>query len=150
MTFVLVKRRRMIEGIFRECLGGFAACDLLRKKSPQSSDRSRTLDTSVFWHKEPLINYVMSLAHRLHRNQGATLIACARLVKSCNAECGAACEPQRARPEARIYRVALLAKDLGHLLRSASCSCTLQGSQRYDVISQRFLKYVPLRSVSDS
>ena len=63
--------------------------------------------------KEPLINYVMSLAHRLNRNQGATLTACARLVKSCtksrrtsDAECGSACEPQRASPEAHIYRVA--------------------------------------------
>ena len=92
--------------------------------------------------REPLINYVMSLAHRLIRNQGATLTACARLVKSCtksrrtsDAECGSACEPQRASPEAHIYRVALLAKDLGHLLRSASCSCTLQDSQRYDIIN---------------
>jgi len=82
----------------------------------------------------------MSLAHRLIRNQGATLTACARLMKSCNAECGSACEPQGASPEAHIYRVAPLAKDLGHLLRSASCSCTLQDSQRYDIINQRFLK----------
>ena len=92
----------------------------------------------------------MSLAHRLIRNQGATLTACARLVKSCtksrrtsDAECGSACEPQRASPEAHIYRVALLAKDLGHLLRSASCSCTLQDSQRYDIINQRFPRKKP-------
>jgi hypothetical protein len=25
---------RMIGGVFRECLGGFAACGLLRKKNP--------------------------------------------------------------------------------------------------------------------
>ena len=31
----------MIGGIFRECLGGFAACGLLRKTSPQSSTFSR-------------------------------------------------------------------------------------------------------------
>ena len=51
MTFVLVERMRMIGGIFCECLGGFAACGLLRKRFPQSSDRSRTLDASVFWLK---------------------------------------------------------------------------------------------------
>ena len=63
--------------------------------------------TASGWNRwEPLINYVMSLAHRLYRNQGATLTACACLVKSCNAECGTACEPQRASPEAHIYRVA--------------------------------------------
>jgi hypothetical protein len=28
---------RMIGGMFRECLGGFAACGLLRKTFPQSS-----------------------------------------------------------------------------------------------------------------
>ena len=32
---------RMIGGILRECLGGFAACGLLRKKIPQSSTFSR-------------------------------------------------------------------------------------------------------------
>jgi len=32
---------RMIEGIFRECLGGFAACGLLHKKFPQSPAFSR-------------------------------------------------------------------------------------------------------------
>ncbi len=106
--------------------------------------------------KEPLINYVMSLAHRLHRNQGVTLTACARLVKSCtksrrtsDAECGSACEPQRASPEAHIYRVALLAKDLGHLLRSASSSCTLQDSQRYDIINQRFPRTANCPGLSD-
>ena len=31
----------MIGGVFRECLGGFAACGLLRKKLPQSSPLSR-------------------------------------------------------------------------------------------------------------
>jgi len=94
------------------------------------------------------MNYVKPLAHRLKRNQGATLTACARLVKSCtksrrisDAECGSACEPRRAGPEAHIYRVALLAKDLGHLPRSASCSCTLQDSQRYDIIHQRLPKW---------
>ena len=100
--------------------------------------RWRTCAKACWISREPLINYVMSLAHRLNRNQGATLTACARLVKSCNAECGSACGPQRASPEAHIYRVALLTKDLGHLLRSASCSCTLQNPQRYDIIDQRF------------
>ena len=90
--------------------------------------------------KEPLINYVMSLAHRLICNQGATLKACVGLVKSCNVECGSACEPHRAGSETHIYGVALLTKDLGHLPRSASCSCTLQNPQRYDIIDQRFLK----------
>jgi len=33
----------MIGGSFRECLGGFAACGLLRENSPQSSDRSLAL-----------------------------------------------------------------------------------------------------------
>ena len=99
------------------------------------------------------MNYVMSLAHRLHRNQGATLTACARLVKSCtksrrtsDAECGAACEPQgralkrtsTASPKAPTFG-ALVAKDLDHMLRSAPCSCTLQDSQKYDIINQRFL-----------
>ena len=32
---------RMIEGRFRECLGGCAACGLLRKNVPQSSNLSR-------------------------------------------------------------------------------------------------------------
>jgi hypothetical protein len=32
---------RMIGGSFRECLGGFAACGLLRKNFPQSSGLSR-------------------------------------------------------------------------------------------------------------
>jgi hypothetical protein len=31
----------MIGGSFRECLGGFAACGLLRKNFPQSSDLSQ-------------------------------------------------------------------------------------------------------------
>ena len=39
---------RMIEGRFRECLGGCAACGLLRKNVPQSSDRNQTLNASVF------------------------------------------------------------------------------------------------------
>jgi hypothetical protein len=63
--------------------------------------------------KEPLINYVISLAHRLIRNQGVTLNACVGLVKSCtksrrtsDAECGSACEPRRAGSETHIYRVA--------------------------------------------
>ena len=37
----------MTGGRFRECLGGCAACGLLRKIFPQSFDRSRTLDASV-------------------------------------------------------------------------------------------------------
>ena len=106
--------------------------------------------------KEPLINYVMSLAHRLICNQGATLTgfcscktcistilavkACVGLVKSCNVEGGSACEPHRAGSETHIYGVALLTKDLGHLSRSASCSYTLQNPQRYDIIDQRFPK----------
>ena len=110
--------------------------------------------------KEPLINYVMSLAHRLICNQGATLTgfcscktcistilavkACVGLVKSCNVECGSACEPHRAGSETHIYGVALLTNDLGHLPRSASCSCTLQNPQRYDIIDQRFLKQYEL------
>jgi hypothetical protein len=56
--------------------------------------------------KEPLINYVISLAHRLIRNQGVTLNACVGLVKSCNAECGSSCEPRRAGSETHIYCVA--------------------------------------------
>jgi hypothetical protein len=32
---------RMIGGSFHECLGGFAACGLLRENFPQSSDLSR-------------------------------------------------------------------------------------------------------------
>ena len=71
--------------------------------------------------KEPLINYVMSLAHRLIRNQGAILRACVGLVKSCkayrillspltyihvgDAECSSACKPRRARPEAQRYNI---------------------------------------------
>jgi hypothetical protein len=31
-------RGRMVGGSFRECLGGFAACGLLRKNFPQSSN----------------------------------------------------------------------------------------------------------------
>ena len=82
---------------------------LYRSKSCASGDYVFIFSVSIIHligFKEPLINYVMSLAHRLIRNQGATLTACARLVKSCNAECGSACEPQRASPEAHIYRVA--------------------------------------------
>ena len=75
--------------------------------------------------KEPLINYVMSLAHSMIRNQGATLPACVGLVKSCNAEWGSYGEPRRASPEAHIDGVELLTKGLGHLLRSAPCRCTL-------------------------
>jgi len=39
------------------------------------------------------------------------LKACLGLVISCNIECASACGPRRARPEAHIYGVALLAKD---------------------------------------
>ena len=92
----------------------------------------------TFKTREPLINYVMSLAHRLIRNQGTTLKACVGLVKSCNAGCGSVCEPRRAGSETHIYCVALLTKDLGHLLRSASCICTFQNPQRYNIIDQRF------------
>ena len=98
--------------------------------------------------RESLINYVMSLAHRLICNQDTTLKACVGLVKNCNVECGSACEPHRAGSEAHIYGVALLAKDLGHLPRSASCSCTLQNPQRYDIIDQRFLNAESIIPVS--
>ncbi len=37
--------------------------------------------------------------------------ACPGLVKSDNAECESACKPHRARPEAYIYGIVLLAKD---------------------------------------
>ncbi|HDH16846.1 MAG TPA: hypothetical protein ENG90_10295 [Gammaproteobacteria bacterium] len=37
--------------------------------------------------------------------------ACLGLVKNCNAECESACKPRRARPEAHIYGIVLLAKD---------------------------------------
>ncbi|GMR05714.1 MAG: hypothetical protein BMS9Abin25_0289 [Gammaproteobacteria bacterium] len=55
--------------------------------------------------------YAISLAYRLIHNQGAALKACLGLVKSCNAECESACKPHRARPEAHIYGIVLLAKD---------------------------------------
>ena len=90
--------------------------------------------------KEPLINYATSLAYRLIHYQGVTLKACLGLVKSYNAESESACKPRRARPEAHIYGVALLAKEPGHSLRSAPCSCTLQASQRCGIINQRLLK----------
>ena len=61
--------------------------------------------------REPVINYGISLAYRLIHNQGDTLKACLGLVKSVNAECGSACKPRRARPEAHIYGIVLLIKD---------------------------------------
>jgi len=61
--------------------------------------------------KEPLINYAISLAYRLIHNQGGALKACLGLVKSDNAESESACKPRRARPEAYIYGIVLLAKD---------------------------------------
>jgi hypothetical protein len=39
----------MTGGSFCECLGGYATCGLLRKNIPQSSNRSLTLDASVFY-----------------------------------------------------------------------------------------------------
>ena len=56
--------------------------------------------------------YAISLVYRLMYNQGVTLKACLGLVKSFNAECASACKPHRARPEAHIYGIALLVKDL--------------------------------------
>ena len=61
--------------------------------------------------KEPLINYAIPLAYSLIHNQGGTLKACLGLVKSDNAECESDCKPRRARPEAHIYGIVLLAKD---------------------------------------
>jgi hypothetical protein len=40
------------------------------------------------------------------------LKTCLGLVKSCNAECESVCNPHRASPEAHIYGIVLLAKDL--------------------------------------
>ena len=48
MMFVLLRSGRKTAEIFGECLGGCAACGLLRQISPQSFDRIRTLDASVF------------------------------------------------------------------------------------------------------
>ena len=47
-------------------------------------------------------------------------------MRACNVEYGSACKPRRASPEAHIYFVALLTKDLGHLLRPAP------GSKEYN------------------
>ncbi|MCK5359435.1 MAG: hypothetical protein KAJ95_02350, partial [Gammaproteobacteria bacterium] len=62
--------------------------------------------------KEPLLIYTDPLAYRPAHNQDETLKACLGLVKSGNAECEPACKPRRARPEAHIYGIALLAKDV--------------------------------------
>jgi len=90
--------------------------------------------------KAPLINCIRPLAYRLFRNQGAILKACVRLSKTGNAECGTACRPRRACPEAHSCGVALLAKGYGHYRQSASCTCTLQITQRPYAINQRCLK----------
>jgi hypothetical protein len=50
------------------------------------------------------------LASRRIRNQGADSKACLDLSRIRNAECGFAWKPLRARPEARICYVLLLAK----------------------------------------
>jgi hypothetical protein len=52
MTFVLVGRRRMIGEIFCEVNRRRRSRRGIREKSPQPSDRSRTLDASVFWLKQ--------------------------------------------------------------------------------------------------
>jgi hypothetical protein len=62
--------------------------------------------------REPLINYAIPLAYRPIHNQGGALKACLGLVQSDNAECESACKPRRARPEAHIYGIVLLAKDM--------------------------------------
>jgi len=87
---------------------------------------------------EPLNNYIFSLASSLVRNRGADLKSCPGLPKSCNEECGAGWKPRRARPEAHICHVAPLAKDYGHSLRDAPCIYTLQVTQRFYIINQRF------------
>jgi len=93
-----------------------------------------------YYTREPLINYATSLAYRLIHYQGVTLKAYLGLVKSYNAESESTCKPRRASPEAHIYGVALLAKEPGHSLRSAPCSCTLQDSQRHGIIKQKLPK----------
>jgi hypothetical protein len=87
--------------------------------------------------REPLSQFMASLAYRLVRNQGATLKTYLGLLKSRNAECGPAGKPRRARPEAHICGVALLAKGDGHSLRSAPCICTLQVAQRRHKLAER-------------
>ena len=94
----------------------------------------------------PLINGIRSLAYRLFRNQDDSLKACVRLSKTGNAECGTACRPRRACPEAHSCGVALLAKGYGHYRRSASCTCTLQITQRPYAINQRCLNWLPASS----
>jgi hypothetical protein len=51
MACVPVERRWMIGGIFREVNRGRRSRRGIREKFPQTSDRSRTLDASVFWLK---------------------------------------------------------------------------------------------------
>ncbi len=95
--------------------------------------------------KEPLINYAIPLAYRLIHNQGGTLKACPGLVKSDNAECEPACKPRRARPEAHIYGIVLLAKDPAIRYEARFVACTLQVSQRHGIINQRFLSILGRR-----
>ena len=47
--FDLVGRGRTTGVSFRECLGGYAACGLLRKNLPQSFGRSLSADATVFF-----------------------------------------------------------------------------------------------------
>ena len=63
-------------------------------------------------HKEPLLIYTDPLAYRPAHNQDETLKACLGLVKRINAECGSASKPRRASPEAHIYGIVLLVKDI--------------------------------------
>jgi len=77
--------------------------------------------------------YMVALAYSLVRNQGVALKSCLGLPKSCNKECGPCCKLRRARPEAHICCVALLAKDYGHSLRSALCIYALQATQSHHI-----------------
>ena len=56
--------------------------------------------------------YTSPLAYRPVHNQGGALKACQGLVKSDNAESEPACKPRRARPEAHIYSIVPLVKDI--------------------------------------
>ena len=56
--------------------------------------------------------YTNPLAYRPVQNQGGTMKACRGLVKSDNAESEPFCKPRRVRPEACIYGIVPLVKDI--------------------------------------
>lgn len=82
----------------------------------------------------PLINYVISLAHRLFCRQGKISPAYSYLTRIFNAAYKAACAPQRARSEAHRFGVALLTKGVTISSEARLESLRFRVSQRHNIV----------------